>query len=445
MTIKEGIAGGAIIAVSAVAAVGFWAFDQNTGTTSKMPAAIAPASEVKEPHPSLLYGRITVGESTTVEGQVRWGRDREAFWGDTFYGVKVENPWFAHLPEALRPAPIEIFGVEVADGDGPIQPVRQFLMRFGDIARIERTGRNLNVTLKSGAVFVLDYFEQTDFESGVRVWDARQGVFDLGPRHIRVVEFFAAPGGGLAPARLYGTVRTENGAFTGFVQWNRKESIGTDELDGRANDEDVRVRFDTIRSIARQSAESLLVTLLDGGVVTLSGTPEAGNGNLGVYVDDMRYGRVLVSWDAFERLDFTPGGSGPVYGDFPPGRALSGSVTTRDGRHLAGRLVFDLDESETTETLDAPSQGVNYMIPFGLIASLDLAGASRNYATVTLQSGEKLRLYKRGDLSPRNGGMLVFADDAAQPEYVIWANVERISFDSAKALSSAPPRARDGR
>jgi hypothetical protein len=27
-----------------------------------------------------------------------------------------------------------------------------------------------------------------------------------------------------------------------------------------------------------------------------------------------------------------------------------------------------LDESETTETLDAPSQGVDYTIPFGLIA-----------------------------------------------------------------------------
>src|SRR5262245_29016532 len=236
MTTKEVVAGGAIIAVCTVAAVGFWAFDQNTGTTSRMPAAIAPTSDVKEPHPSLLYGRITVGESTTVEGQLRWGRDREAFWDDTFYGVKVENPWFAYLPEALRPAPIEVFGVEVAEGDGPIQPVRQFMVRFGDIARIERTGRNLKVTLKSGAACVLDYFEQTDFESGVRVWDARKGVFDLGPRHIRVAEFFAAPGKGVAPARLHGTVRTKNGEFTGFVQWNRRKSLGTDELEGRDAD-----------------------------------------------------------------------------------------------------------------------------------------------------------------------------------------------------------------
>jgi hypothetical protein len=97
------------------------------------------------------------------------------------------------------------------------------------------------------------------------------------------------------------------------------------------------------------------VTLLDGREIVLSGTAKVG-GNRGVYVDDPRYGRVLVSWDAFERVDFSPGGSGPAYGDFPPGRPLTGSVTTRAGRRLAGRLVYDLDESETTETLDAPSR-----------------------------------------------------------------------------------------
>jgi hypothetical protein len=37
-----------------------------------------------------------------------------------------------------------------------------------------------------------------------------------------------------------------------------------------------------------------------------------------------------------------------------------------------GRLVHDLDESETTETLDALSLGVDYTGPFGLIASIVL-------------------------------------------------------------------------
>jgi hypothetical protein len=71
------------------------------------------------------------------------------------------------------------------------------------------------------------------------------------------------------------------------------------------------------------------------------------------------------SRDAFERVDFSPGGTGPAYDVSPPGHPLTGSVITRSGRHLVGRLVYDLDESETTETLDAPSQGVDYTIPFG--------------------------------------------------------------------------------
>ncbi len=62
----------------------------------------------------------------------------------------------------------------------------------------------------------------------------------------------------------------------------------------------------------------------------------------------------------------------PAYGDFPTGRPLTGDVTTRGGRRFTGRLVYDLDESETTETLDAPSQDVTYNIPFGLIASIVL-------------------------------------------------------------------------
>ena len=174
------------------------------------------------------------------------------------------------------------------------------------------------------------------------------------------------------------------------------------------------------------------MTLLDGREIVLSDTREVGHGNRGIYVDDPRYGRVLISWDAFERVDFSPGGSGPAYGDFPPGRPLAGSVTTRDGRRLAGRLVYDLDESETTETLDAPSQGVDYTIPFGLIASIVLPGREgrgAERARVILHDGEELQLERTGDLGERNAGMLIFVDGRERPEYVPWTEVEQIDFD----------------
>ena len=169
-------------------------------------------------------------------------------------------------------------------------------------------------------------------------------------------------------------MRTRQGDFTGFIQWDRQDGVGTDALDGRTADGELQPALRHHPLHRAQSRNSALVTLLDGREMVLSDTREVGPGNRGIYVDDGRYGRVLISWDAFERVDFSPGGSGPAYGDFPPGRPLAGGVTTRDGRRLAGRLVYDFDESETTETLDAPSQGVDYTIPFGLIASIVLPG-----------------------------------------------------------------------
>ena len=239
--------------------------------------------------------------------------------------------------------------------------------RFGDIARIEASGRELRVTLKSGTVFDLDRFGADDLADGVRVWDATRGVVDLDEWRIRTIELLPTPSLDAAPYRLHGTVRTRQGDFTGFVQWDREKCVGTDELYGHTPDGALSVRFDGIRSIERNSGDGALVTLLDGREVVLS---EVVHGNRGMYVEDRRYGRVLIAWDVFERVDFSPGGSGPAYGDFPPGRPLTGSVTTRAGGRLTGRLVYDLDESETTETLDAPSQGVDYTIPFGLIASI---------------------------------------------------------------------------
>jgi hypothetical protein len=436
------IAGGAFAAVLVILALaaGHRALEQDVDTAAATSSAMTSSTaEAAETHEGFLYGRITTDGGATYEGRLRWGGDEEAFWGDYFNGFKDENPWVAHAPpEQLKERrPIEIFGVEIAHRERQIDLGRPFMGRFGDIARIEARGRDIRVTLKSGTVFDLDRFSADDFADGVRVWDGRRGVVDFDEWRIRIIELLPTARLGAAPDRLHGTVRTRQGDFTGFVQWDREECVGTDELDGHTADGELSLRFDTIRSIARNSRDSSLVTLLDGREIVLSGTREVGHGNRGVYVGDRRYGRVLISWDAFERVDFSPAGSGPAYGDFPPGRPLTGNVTTRAGRRLAGRLVYDLDESETTETLDAPSQGVNYTIPFGLIASIVPAGGEERgaqRARVTLHSGEELQLERTGDLGEGNAGMLIFVDGRERPEYVPWSDVKQVDFDRPPAM-----------
>jgi hypothetical protein len=447
------IAGGAVATVIVLLAVaaGYRVLEQDVHpaaatspaiTPSTMPAA-AEAHPPAETYQGFLYGRIITVDGATYEGRLRWGFDQEAFWGDYFNGSKHENPWIAHVPPERRPKerhPIEILGFKIAERESPSDLRRPFMARFGEIARIEARGREVRVILKSGAVLDLDRFEASDLDDGVRVWDGRRGVADLDSLRIRTIELLPTPPLGATPSRLHGTVRTRQGDFTGFVGWNRQEYAGSDELTGRTPEGKLSLRFDTIRSIARRSSDSSLVTLLDGSEIVLSDTAEAGDGNRGIYVEDRRYGRVMISWDAFERVDFSSGdtgGTGPAYGDFPPGRPITGSVTTRDGRRHAGRLVYDLDESETTETLDAPSHGVDYTIPFGLVASIvppgrEERGAQR--ARVTLHHGEKLQLERTGDLGGGNAGLLIFVDGHQRSEYVPWTDVEQIDFDRPPAM-----------
>jgi hypothetical protein len=450
------IAGGAFATALVVFAAGCRVEERKVDSAVPASPAITPstARAAAEHDQGFLYGRITTIGGTTYEGRLRFGTDEEAFWGDYFNGSKDENPWVAHVPRDRLPRerrPMEILGIGIGETERRIDTVRPFMTRLGDIARIEARGRDVRVTLKSGTVFDLDRFGANDLDGGVRVWDGSRGVVDLDggvesvistreDRRIRSIELLPTAALGAVPSRLHGTVSTRQGDFTGFIQWDREKSVGTDELGGRTVDGKVSLRFGTIRSIARRSRGSSLVTLSNGREIVLSDTGDVGLTTRGIYVDDRRYGRVLIGWDAFERVDFNPAESGPAYGDFPPGRPLTGSLTTRDGRRLAGRLVYDLDESETTETLDGHYQGVDYTIPFARIASIDplepdAGGAHR--ARVTLHGGEELELEGSADVGQGHGGLLVFPPGGERPDYVRWEEVQKIDFDQAPATS--PP------
>jgi hypothetical protein len=405
---KTAIVAGMLIFLALTFAVGLRIIKQD----------VAPVQPAAEPGRGFLYGKVTAVDGSVYQGRLRWGGDEEAFWSDYFNGFKDGNRWAAYVPPERRreSSPVEFFGLEVGRREREIDLGRPFMARFGDIARIEGSFDEVRVILKSGTVFDLDRFEAGDFDDGVRVWDNRHGVVDLGSRKIRTIEFLPGPDHDADLYRLHGTVRTDRGDFTGFLQWNREAGVGTDELG---------VRFETIRSIVRRDPDGSLVTLHDGREIELSDT--AGRG---IYVDDLRYGRVLVSWDAFRRVDFSDGGSGPTYDDFPPGLPLAGSVSTRAAERFTGRLVYDLDESETTETLDAPFQGVDYTIPFGLVGSIVLPGGEeeKEYARVILHNGEELQLGLAGDLGEGNAGLLIFMEDGEVPEYVSWADVQQIDL-----------------
>lgn len=405
-----------------------------------------------DPYEGFLYGRVTTHGGESYEGPLRWGGNQEAFWGDHFHGVKTENRWAEQVPEGQLPVEhsgIEIFGTTFGGEERPVSVERIFMARFGDIRQIEVSGKasgasryagDVRVTLKSGPSFLLERMDASDFDDGVRVWDRKGDVVDLDARQIRLIEFLPAPELSGAPERLHGVVRTSEGEFEGYLQWDREEALGIDTLEGRTSSEEVSLRFDSIASIERQSGENAAVTLRDGTRMVLSGGSDVASRNRGIYVDDLRFGRVLIYWGAFERVDFTPAGSGPGYDDFPPGEPLQGSVQLRDGSRLEGRLVYDLDESETTETLDAQAGAFSYTIPFGLVASIARSAATEtapDRVVVSLHNGEELQVERSGDLGDRNAGMLVFAAGAERPQYVSWPEIARIEF--TKPSQMYPP------
>ena len=409
---------------------------------SLLPSPLAATPQAEAPPPTaasrseagagaasgFIHGAVTTRGGTTYRGLLRWGTE-EAFWGDLFNSAKEENAYADEVPRRERPRQtVEVFGVRVGvrrDGDVG----RQFVARFGDIAEIEADGTgDAVVRLKNGSLVEVSG-GANDVEAEVVVWDEAIGKVELPWRKIATITFSPAPAGARPyAARLYGVAKTDAGTFEGFVQWDSQECVSTDVLDGDAEDGRLEIAMGNVRSIVRRGRSSSSVTLNDGRELTLSGTNDVDSSIRGIFVEDPRYGRVKVSWSAFDRLDLREAaGSGPGYEQYAVLGPLRGAVTVDDGRSLHGRLVFDIDEAEQWEILQGSARDVEYLIPFAQVAAIVPRGSRGSL--VTLRTGEELRLEDSKDVGEDNAGVLVYSSDGERPTYVPWETVRRIDFE----------------
>lgn len=391
----------------------------------------APGSAAGGGPEGFLYGRVETRSDHTYTGVLRWGT-QEFFWDDLFNSDKEDLPYYADAPDDLRYREARKFGlmeriIHLAF-DRDWHPSRQFWARFGDIASIRPDGHDgAVVTMKSGSTYRVEGGGD-DVGGEVRVYDTAFGRVDLSWRNITSIEFLPTPAGVEPPGtRLWGDVSTRAGAFRGFVQWDAEECVSGDKLDGESDDGDMSIDMGRIRSISRNSRRSSHVVLNDGRSLDLSGTNDVNDSIRGIYVEDPRYGRVEVSWDAFDKVEFKPApGTGRDYGSYPAATPLAGTVTARGGTTHRGRIVFDLDESEGEEMLNGERDGVEYYIPFSMVASVVRDG--RSACRVKLRNGEELLLEDSQDVSADNAGVLVFTSEGAKPVYLAWEDVDRIDF-----------------
>ena len=391
-----------------------------------VPVAAAEPPEGYDPT-GLLYGTVTTADGDVYRGRLRWS-DEEAAWGDFFNTTKEELPWARVVPrdERYRREPIEILGIKIGMRWEERTDGRQLIARFGDVDRIEVRGSDrIRLVMKTGTVFEAEG-GSNDVGATVWVWDEGLGKLELAWRNLERIDFAPTPKDLATDVyRLRGTVETEAGTFEGFVQWDLEECMSDDKLDGDTADGRLAIPMGNIQSIEKRSRSSSRVTLHDGRTLVLDGTNDVDDDNRGIMVEDPRWGRVDISWDAFVRVDFerAPTSSGPSYDSFRAPSSLHGSVTTADGEVRRGRLVWDVDEAEGWELLNGRRRGIEYNVPFAMVAAVE----RRTWgARVTLVGGETVDLEDSSDVDEGHAGIVVIADGE---RWVSWDDVDRVDFD----------------
>ncbi|MEM7582985.1 MAG: hypothetical protein AAF560_06370 [Acidobacteriota bacterium] len=396
---------------------------------TSVPANAADPQGVADPR-GFIYGKITTRSGSTFEGRMRWGKE-EAFWGDHFNSVKEDRPFMHKAPrrERRERETIKVFGITIGTKWESMSSDRSLIARFGDIQRIEvRHSDEATLVLKNGSELRIDG-GSNDLGGKVHIWDQEVGEIDVRWSNIEEIEMLPTPRNLEVDAdRLYGTVETRRGEFRGYIQWDQDECLSTDKLDGESRDGKMSIEMGKIRSIDRHTRDSSRIVLKSGRELVLEGSNDVDSDNRGIFVEDERYGRVLVEWDAFERLVFAdPETTGPGYRDFPPAKSLSGKVIAENGEVHEGRIVYDLDESETWEILGGDQRDISYHIPFGLIASI--IPESIDSSLIILKSGEKLELEDSADVGGEHDGVLVLDSEEDRSVYLAWSDVQRIDFD----------------
>ena len=151
--------------------------------------------------------------------------------------------------------------------------------------------------MKSGTEYEIDG-GSNDIGAKINVWDPAIGKIELNWNKIDTIDFMPAPSDlPVEVRRLFGTVQTRVGEFRGFIQWDQDEGQSNDKLDGDSEDGRLKLQMGRLKSIERRSRNSSTVVLKDGRTFVLDGTNDVNSDNAGIFVEDERYGRVLVSWD----------------------------------------------------------------------------------------------------------------------------------------------------
>jgi hypothetical protein len=400
-------------------------------------ALILVATEAYSQDEGFIYGKVTTIDNDVYEGALRWGKE-EAFWTDMFNASKDDNKNLDYLDRAEMDYLMEqksnrwgndswVNWMEEWGWDDN-RFVHQFGTQFGNIKSLEIRSRNrVMVEMQNGDFFEVNGDGYNDIGTDVRVMDQELGTIELSWNRIETIEFMSTPKklDEKFGEPLYGTVESNIGTFTGFVQWDHDERLSTDKLDGDTYDGDLSIDFGKVKSIERMGYSRSLVVLQSGRELELRGSNDVNSENRGIIVTIEGVGRVDIPWRDFDKVTFEDTkGSGPEYGSFQKQSELKAEVVTTNGDRHEGKIIYDLDEEFSFEVLQGKDDDTEFIIPFQNIKSI----TPRNYefSIIKLRNGSEYTLGEGQDVSEKNEGILVFRD--RNPIYIPWDKVESIDF-----------------
>ncbi len=380
-----------------------------------------------------IYGKVTTEDGDVYEGPIRWGKE-EVYWTDMFNASKEENKNLDYLSnkeldylEDRRRYSDGIFRiVDAWDWDEDF--VHEFSCEFGNLKAIRLRGRNdAEIELRNGDYLEIDGSGYNDIGARLRILDQELGLVKLDWNRIEEVEFLDTPRnlGEKFGEPLYGTVESELGKFTGFVQWDHDERVDTDVLDGDTRDGDMSIPFGKIKSIERSGYSRSIVTLKSGREFELKGSNDVNDDNKGIIVTVEGLGRVDLEWEDFEKVTFTdPPSSGPNYASFSSPEKIKARVEVDNGDAHEGEIIYDLDEEYTFEVLNGRDDDTKFIIPFRNLKSITPKGDDRT--VVELKSGDRILLEDSQDVSDKHQGLLIRTK--SDRIYVPWDRVETIEI-----------------
>lgn len=394
--------------------------------------------QVQAQDEGFIYGKVTTEDGDEFIGAIRWGKE-EVYWTDMFNASKVDNENIDYLSREERDQ-LRYRNRRGGDWDDRVSTwvshnwddrgrsyIHQFSVQFGEIKSIRvYRGDEADIELRDGTRVEVDGSGYNDMGTKVKVIDAEIGEIDLSWSRIEEIEFMSTPKklDDKFGDALYGTVDSEIGEFTGYIQWDHDERVSKDVLDGDTYDGDVSIAFGKITSITNDGNRSDVV-LKSGRELTLRGSNDVNYENRGIIVTVAGVGRVDIPWKEFNKVTFKEAkNSGKSYDDFKNPDPLEAKVVTKNGT-LEGRIVYDLDEALDIEVLHGKDDRSEYVIPFRNIKKIRPRGYQRS--EVELRNGTKLMLEESQDVSEENTGLLVY--EGNNPMYVPWEDVEEIIFN----------------